>query len=961
MKNFLLLLTVVVFTLHVPFAGAQKFIPIKVEEYKLDNGLTVILQEDHTKPQVFGAVTVRAGGKNDPDDATGMAHYQEHMLFKGTDELGTIDWEKEKGLIEKIFSLYDQLGQTSDEEKRKEIQMEINRLSLDASNYAIPNEMSNLIKSIGGTDLNAGTGSDMTIYYNAFPPNQMEKWLELYSHRFINPVFRSFQAELEVVYEEKNLYNDIFFFPLLEQFNKYFFKQHPYGQQTLIGSIDDLKNPSLTKMYEFYKTFYIPNNMALILVGDFDPASVKPLIEKSFGKWEEKPLPEVKTWEEKPFAGREYVEVKLTPIKLGLLGFRTPPAGHDDEIILEICNGILSNENQSGLLDKLSIDNKLLAAQLITMPYNDYGCTILLLVPKILGQKLEEAETLALDEIRKVKNGEFDEWRVEAIKQELYRNYQLSLESNEYKAEILASAFGQNRKMEDVLDYPEKLKKITKDDVVRVANTYYGDNYLAFFSKMGFPKKEKIDKPGYEPLIANTDAKSEFTKRFEKIPSGSPVENYVDFNKDVTQLEIGENARMLYVNNPKNDIFSLTLRYGIGNKNMPLLEYASDMMNYSGTEKMDVNQLKQEFSKIGCTYSVSSDDSYLYISVEGVESSVRDAIRLTGTLIDYPALEQDKIENLVDGEKTNRKMERSEPDNVADALFDYIRFREKSDYIDRLSMKEIKALNADSLENTFKKAAGYDLTVDYCGTVSPDDLKNEISKYILGKKVLVKGNSPVITDPELHSENTIFVVDKKKALQSKVYLFMNGKVNPVDDDPVIDAFNLYFGGDFSGLVLQEIREYRSMAYSAGAWFSTPDLKGHPSSFIGYVGTQADKTNQAIDIFVGLIREMPVKKERMEMIRQYLVQSALTSRPEFRDLGESVEQWKLRGYTDDPARVKVPSYKKLQFQNIVSFYEENIMKTPLVICIVGNVKRIDLKALEKYGKIVKVKEKDLFTD
>lgn len=174
-----------------------------LNQYKLDNGLTVILNEDHTRTEVFGYVVCKAGSKDDPADATGMAHYMEHLLFKGTETMGTTDWEKEKPHIDSIFVLYDQLGMTEDEEARKAIQLLINEQSVFANEYAIPNELDNILKELGSTGMNANTTADRTVYFNTFPPNQIERWIEVYAHRFQNAVFRSFQAELEVVYEEK--------------------------------------------------------------------------------------------------------------------------------------------------------------------------------------------------------------------------------------------------------------------------------------------------------------------------------------------------------------------------------------------------------------------------------------------------------------------------------------------------------------------------------------------------------------------------------------------------------------------------------------------------------------------------------------------------------------------------------------------------------------------------------------
>ncbi len=931
----------------------------KVRQFKLENGFTVILNEDPLKPEVFGVVVVKAGSKNDPADATGMAHYQEHMLFKGTEELGTVNWELEKPHIDKIFELYDQLSVTKDEEARKAIQLQINEESLKANEYAIPNELSNIIKSVGGTHLNANTGPDRTVFFNAFPSNQIEKWLDIYSHRFESPVFRGFQSELEVVYEEKNLYSDMFQFSLIEEFNKQMFKKHPYGQQSMIGTVENLKNPSLTKMYEFFKTYYVPNNMALILSGDFKAEEVLPMIMARFGKWKPGTLPENTVYIEEPFKGRELVEKRLSPIKLGLIGFRTVPNGHPDEIALDVCNGLLSNRNQTGLLDKLSIDNKLLAAMVLPMRHNDYGSSIVFIVPKVVGQKTEDAEKLVMTELEKIAKGDFDESLVEVVKNQLYVDYQTQMESMQNRAVLLAENFAQNKDLYDILNYTDKVQKVTKADILRVAQAYYGKDYLAFYSKMGFPKKEKIDKPGYKPVLSNTDAKSAFVQMLDEKKTPEPQIKYIDFSKDISTSQLQSGVDFYYVKNPVNDIFSLEIRFGIGNQRMPMLEYASEIMNYSGIPGMTVSEFKTAFARIGCSYTISSDDSYLKIELQGMEANVSQALGMINQLMKTPVLEQDKIDNIVQGEKTNRKMERSEPENVSDALFQYVKYGTMSTYLNRLSMKEIKELKADSLESVFNQAQHYATEIHYTGQKEAADVIKMISDSIHFTPGLLPTESPVSRDAASFNENTVFFVAKKKAVQSKIFLFTNGPAYTSSIVPPMEAFNLYFGGDFSGLVLQEIREYRSLAYTAGAGFSSPVRAGKPMDFTGYVGTQADKTMEAMTVFSELIHAMPEKAERFDMIRQYLSLSALTKRPDFRNLSSTVLQWKRLGFENDPLTWKLEQYNSMKFPDITNFYSQNLKSKPLVYSIVGNPKKIDMKSLEKFGKVVMVKEENLF--
>ncbi|HNW99625.1 MAG TPA: insulinase family protein [Bacteroidales bacterium] len=948
-------------TLYTIAQEAKTPAKIKVTKCVLDNGLTVLLNEDHTIPLVYGGVVTKAGSKNDPSDHTGIAHYLEHMLFKGTEEMGTTDFEKEKPFLENIYALYDSLGQTVDENKRKEIQKKINEQSLKAGEYAIPIEIDKLIKSIGGSGMNAFTAEEMTFFYNAFPPNQFEKWLELYSHRFTNPVFRSFQSELEVVYEEKNRSMDNFGMKLIETFLANLYKKHPYGQQTAIGTIEHLKNPSLNAMYKFYKTYYVANNMALVICGDFNTDEILPIIKEKFGTWKSGTVPEFPKYDEKDFNGREVVEVKLTPIKLGIIGFRTVPNGNTDEVALDVCNRILSNTGQTGLLDKLVLDNKLMAAQYIPLGQNnDYGASVFLFIPKILGQSLENAEQLIMSEFDSLRNGKFDDWLLEAVKKDIYTEFKLNLENFDNRTTLIAQAFAQSRDIDDYLNYPDKIKKITKEDVIKAAQKYYNKNYLIMLSKMGFPKKEKLDKPGYEPVKPKQDAKSPFAKKFETMKAKEPVADFVNFGSDVQVAELAKDVTLYYTPNPENDIYTLKIKFGVGKYKMPQLYYAAELMNYAGTKTKSLNEVKKAFQKTGCSYSFSCDDNYLTAELTGIESELKAGVILLQELLSEPVVDKEKIKNIVEGEQATRKLEDADAPGVAQALLQYVRKKNNSTFINRLSMKEIKALNADSLLAVFKKGLTYEVQVHYTGSqYSFADVSDILKSSLQFQSNLKTSESPVVINDEVYNENTVYFVNRKDAVQSQIYFYIKGEDYSIDKEAYIDAFNDYFGGGFSGLVIQEIREYRSMAYTAAASYSIPMLTGKRSSFIGYVGTQADKTVDAIQVFDSLICFMPEKKERIENIRSSLVQEAYASRPDFRELTEKYLNWKLKGYIEDPSKYKLETYKNLTFDDIVKFYNTSIKGKPIVICIVGDKKRLNMTDIAKFGKIVEVKESSLF--
>ena len=222
---------------------------LEVKEFKLRNGMTVWVNEDHSQPKVFGAVVVKAGAKDCPN--TGIAHYFEHIMFKGTDRMGTIDYASEKPWLDSISSQYDLLSQTKDDAERTRIQQHINQLSLKAADFVIPNEFSRLVAKYGGSGLNAGTGYDMTFYHNVFMPQFIEQWCWLNSERLITPVFRGFQGELENVYEEKNRAADGMG-DVQEKVLGAIFKTQPYAYP-ILGSTENLKNPQLSEMTASFK------------------------------------------------------------------------------------------------------------------------------------------------------------------------------------------------------------------------------------------------------------------------------------------------------------------------------------------------------------------------------------------------------------------------------------------------------------------------------------------------------------------------------------------------------------------------------------------------------------------------------------------------------------------------------------------------------------------------------------
>ncbi|OHD14345.1 MAG: hypothetical protein A2Z98_12335 [Spirochaetes bacterium GWB1_27_13] len=935
-------------------------INLSVKKIILENGLTVFLNEDHNKPEIYGAITVKSGSKYEKSDATGMAHYLEHMLFKGTDKLGTANYQKEKDYLDEIEKLYDKLAKTSDKKEKQKIQVEINNLAVETAKFAIPNEFDKLMDSIGSKDVNAYTDYDVVVFHNYFPPHQIEKWLDIYTERFRNPVFRLFQSELETVYEEKNMYNDDFKSLIVEEYLKNFYKKHPYGR-SIIGLTEHLKNPSLSKMKEFYNTYFVANNIALILCGDFDTEKIIPIIKEKFGKLKSDDLPKEIEYKEDDFKGREFVKKRLSPINVGGIGFRVPAYKNEDTPVIQVINSLLSNDNQTGLLDKLKLENKLFYVFPILYQLKDTGGSFFAFIPNIFGGSLPKAEKMVLNEIENIKKGNFSDELLEGVKNKFIVDFEMFLENNERKAYIISDSFIHNIKIEEMVKFPQIVEKITKEDIKRVANQYYNNNYLAFYSEIGFPKKEKLQKPDYKPVIASKkDEKSEYAKYFESIPTIKPEFKFIDFEKDIEQKEIKQNVNLYLTKNPINNIFSLEIIYNVGIAKFQDLDLIY-VFNNIGTTNIKSQEFKNKMSLLGCTYHFWSSLNNVNIYISCPDKNFNKTLKLINELVKNPKIEKQNLKKLVDDRNANLKTIKEEPQRLAYYLFNYSMYKERSYFKKyRKTLIELYQAKDKDVIKALNDAKKYQIDIHYAGTKNFNEVKDEILNNYQIDDDIIKVDNPFIIQKENYTENIIFFLDKRNALQSNIYFYIKGQKNEnIKNSPYENAFNTYFGRGMSSLVFQEIREFRSLAYSSDGGYYSSYLKDDEAIFYGYIGTQADKTLEAIDTMTNLINNMPKKEERLNLIKETLIQNIYTDRDDFRYLSKTIKNLKKIGFTEDPNIFNLEVYNKLNFNDIANFYDKRIKNKPIAISIVGDKTKIDMKKLSKFGKIIFVNEWDIY--
>ena len=935
---------------------------LQVKVFKLSNGMTVWLNEDHSQPKVFGAVVVKAGAKDCPN--TGIAHYFEHIMFKGTDRIGTVDYQAEKPWLDSISVQYDLLSQTQDEAERTKIQQHINELSLKAADYVIPNEFNRLISKYGGSSLNAGTGYDVTFYHNTFLPQYMEQWCWLNSERLIKPVFRGFQGELENVYEEKNRASDGMAGDALEKVMGAVFKTQPYAFP-ILGSTENLKNPRLSDMAAFYKKYYVASNMGLILCGDITPDStLTALLEQTFGRVQTGPVPERGYSPMPDIQEGESCEVKLPIPLIGIeaLVFKAPTDFEPDADALDLANALLSN-GKAGLIDSLMNEHKVMLGAAMSMAFADAGGTAIIIIPKLLG-KMKTAEARIMEQVQQVMDGHFSNEQLEALKQEMVMEAERHMETIGSRSELMVDVFSKGHSWQDVLDKINRIKQLTKEDVVAAAKKYYGANHITLSKKYGTPDKETLKQPGYKPISPkNMDAKSAFALQLEQIPVKEATIRTVDFEKDITTKKLSDHVTLYYKKNPVNDIFTFTLRYKDGTLHTPKLDMLAPYLSQLGTDSLKKQQLEQAWQRIGTTMEVAQGDETFSINLTGPDHQLKPALQLLAHFLRAAKGDDDALDEARDADKVDRKSFGKQKDDVLLPMIQRVAYGSKSKFLTQLSKKEIKALKSDELLALFRELQQYDCELFYCGRQPIEDVATE-SQHTLPLAQCTKSKADTFRPLQQYTEPTVFFYNVPKSRQNYVVSYDGISALPTFEERTkLSLWEKYFAGGMSSVLFQNVREFRSLAYSTSGKSLRTSIAQHPQeplAFFTATGTQADKTIEAVATIDSLLRQMPMKEENLESARQSVLSDIQNEYPTFRGIGKYVANQRMNGYTNDPRYSLVRLLPDVSTQDIVQFHQQHVGNNKSrVWIIIGDKKSTDLNALSRFGKIVELKKEDVY--
>ncbi|MDR1918014.1 MAG: insulinase family protein [Tannerellaceae bacterium] len=931
--------------------------PLLTRIYTLDNGLKVYLSVNKDKPRIQTFIGVRVGGKNDPAETTGLAHYFEHLMFKGTKNFGTTDYESEKILLDQIEALFESYRQTTDEAERKALYAQIDSVSQEASKIAIPNEYDKLMSAIGSQGTNAFTSYDVTAYMEDIPSNEVESWAKIQSDRFTNPVIRLFHTELETVYEEYNMSLTRDGRKVYETILSSLFPHHPYGTQTVLGTQEHLKNPSITNIKNYFDTYYVPNNMAICMVGDLNPDETIQTLEQYFGALVAKELPPLKTTAEQPITAPVVKEVIGLEAENITIAYRLPAANTKDAAVMEFIDYLLTN-GKAGLIDlNLVQKQKVLRAGSGTNPMADYSIFELYGTPKE-GQTLEEVKDLLLEQIDLLRKGEFDDELLQAVINNFRLEQYYQQQEYQYAAQILLFAFVNGTDWKDQVEKIDVQSKITKQDVIDFCNKYYTDNYVVVYKREGKPDDKKIDKPAITPISTNRDSESAFLASF-KAREVKPIEPvFLDYDKDLSKLKVKNTLPLLYKQNTSNPLFSLYYVFEMGNNHNKSLGTAFNYLNYLGTSTKTAEEIKSELYKLACSFGVQATNERVYVYVSGLSDNFDQALAILEERLADSKADAEAYNNLVGDilkSRTDAKLNQSA--NFS-ALSNYAIWGAKSPSTNLLSEAELKTLNPEDLVNMTKNLKNFEHTILYYGPLTETQITETLNKnHATGESLqAIPAPTPFVEQETTESKVLLAHYDAKQ-----IYMAMLHKGGSFDQ--AIEAgrtmYNTYFGGSMNSIVFQEMREARGLAYTARAGYQRPGKPERAYYLQTFIATQNDKLKDAISAFQSILNDMPESENAFKLAKENILTDIRTERILRDDILWNYLSAKEFGYETDSRKELFEKIPGFTLTDVKTFQQQYIKDKPLTYCILGDTKDLDMKTLQELGPITILKQEDIF--
>ncbi len=929
---------------------AKKIFP-EYQHFTLPNGLEVYFSPSKLKPNQFHArILVKSGAKHEPADATGLAHYLEHVLFFGTQRIGTINWGAEKKLQDQIEALYTKRAAISDPDARQRLDQRINELTLQTTKYCNPNEFNELYNYFGAERKNAFTHHDWTNYIVTLGKNRLEDWALLEFERFTNPVFRMFQPELEVVFEEMEKRSNNPYFTTQDSLRKAMFANHPYSRY--VASLPQhIKNPNLVKMRNFFNTYYVPNNMAIIISGDLEFKEVKRVVTAKFSSLTSRKVPKYQKVEVKS-PQRVIKKTVKYPSKPGVtVAYLLPGSGSSDLEALILLDMILANQ-QAGLIDINLVQKQRIKNGGSFQTFKvDYGNQFLHGEANP-GQSLEDVAKLLVAQLEPVKKGRFSDELLAAIKLDKQKREMKWLEENENRAGMLQGAIISGK-------WGNDYDAVTREDIVRVANKYFGNNYAVVYRQIGEYTPPKFKKPQVKKIQQFVQQRSPAFMEIVTRKVAPLQPRFLDIPNVIVRSKVKEGIELYYQKNPVNDLAFLEVHFAYGCFNDKARCHFIDILKKLGTRDMPPSELSNKLYNLGITYRFTESLFKIRLEISGPDKNILEGFELAINVLKEPFIEDEFLSKSVASIIKNRNDITKNPRTINKAIAWYVSRGKYSGYKYVSTNQQLKKLSSKDYPSFAHNLFSSPKKIYYLGNIPIDDLKKKLKKQF-DSPVVEFAQVPAIKVKTVQRP-TIYFYDLPASKQADVNVILGtSDLSSVKDRLNKILFYLYYSN--SSILSEEIRTRRSLAYSVSSGFAYGYRPIDQDYLEGGLSTQPEKIVEAVNVFHNLFDEVPIIPPKFEVAVRGLENKYRLQADPFRRVLSLVERFERWGYVGFDPRKQIFDYINtggVSINDFKQFAVDRVEKKNLIFTIVGDSRRLDLATLQQRYDFVELSTDDLF--
>lgn len=902
----------------------------------LDNGLRVLLSVDREQPRIAARVMVGTGAAQDPAGFQGAAHALEHLMAnKGTQRLGTRDWAAESPLRLREAEL---LRQRRHPQDNPALETALRELEAQADRFVLPGALKAAVSALGGKGLNANTSMDRTVYLVDLPANRLSQWAELEAERFTNPVFRGFRTELSTIVREKLRSLDSPGRALYQAAMGALFAGHPYAG-TVLGELDQLRAPDFGLLVDTHRAWYRASNMAVVLAGDLDVDQTLSILQDTLGRLPGGPRPERPFREPPPLSATQRIELVHQADPELWLAWRLPRGDHPELEALILADVLLSN-GATGSIDRALVHpQRVQDAGTSLSSMREAGTWILWGNPRP-GQTHQEVQDLLMDQLQSLRQSPPSAAQLAEVLQAFQIGYEVGLERNERRADMLVHALARDLEPQHVLGRRERLAKVPVDAILTALDTWTQQDPVTVWRLRGDPQHPPAQDAEQEsrsldnPNEHGAFVQSLLARGVEPLPVQC-LRSGVDWV--VHDLPAG---RIFSAPNPYNHVAQVVLRVERGHRHDGVLEQAARAWGRSGIGALDLEAVNGALFAKGLSMSLGCRAWATELSVHGPEEHLAWGLELALERLRAPVLDAEDVKRTL-ADVVERRREAKNSQGVRNWVLNVVgRHGPDSAHLERLPDAQMLALEPKDLAPRLAALSELERTV----FLTSQGLEPAALGLPAGT---VPGKGRPLREFVEPAADRVLVMPYAGA-QTQLQLLVPGEAYDPQRVPLYRVLDQLLGGS-NGLVFREIREKRGLAYAAGANIDRGGLPGDQTALGLSAQVRTDQAALAAELMWSILRGEVLESARVAQAKAVVAASLRVERSGFRAVAKSAWSWERRGLAGDPRPGWVDAVGAIEVADLEPLWA-GLRGRPATLMVLGDPEKLPMDQLAGLGAL-----------